>query len=358
MRCPAAYYGQRKVKRRGVSLLELTISLVSAGVLVAGLSSSILIALRACDPESSPTLPLLDAATALTELQTDLQCAKAITEKQPRSVTVLVPDRDGDGQPETIRYAWTGISGMPLTRRVNSGAILTFSGNVADFALEYEVQTLTRAGPPTVTQSGVTTLSGNTSNSLFSDQWTVTATSPGGQYFEPSLPANARDWKVTEVRVRAVRGDTPYSDTTYVQLRPADSNGLPTLNLVESQPLLESHLTSSLAWYGISFQGTSGLLPAQRLCLTLAATSTYGASRLHYRTLGLDGGMLKGNGTLWSRELLQTLSYEIRGTVTTSTPTTVNVPVVTGVRIRWRPQGPHTQTIYSAVAMLNLPPNT
>jgi hypothetical protein len=96
---------------------------ISASILLAGLSSSLFIALRATETAATPTSSRIKANAALGELQADLEFALAFTEQSPNAIAFLVPDRDGDGQVETLRYAWSGTPGDPLTKQSNGGTV-------------------------------------------------------------------------------------------------------------------------------------------------------------------------------------------------------------------------------------------
>lgn len=119
--------------RAGYTLLEMVAASLGAGILLVGLSSSLFIALRATETSQTPTTFLIKANEAILELEADLEFALAFTERSSRAMTFLVPDRDGDGDVETIRYAWSGTRGDPLTRQYNGGAIANFAENVHVF---------------------------------------------------------------------------------------------------------------------------------------------------------------------------------------------------------------------------------
>jgi hypothetical protein len=106
---------------------------LGASILLVGLSSSLFIALRATETTATPTSSRIKASEALLELQADLEFAQAFTEQSARAITFLVPDRNGDTRPETIRYAWSGTPGDPLTRQYNGGAAATFLEDVHIF---------------------------------------------------------------------------------------------------------------------------------------------------------------------------------------------------------------------------------
>lgn len=129
--------------RAGYSLLELTISLAAAVVLMAGMASAVAV--------STQTLTLTDTGASArvrsTDVQrdmlADLQRATGFTERTATAVTFTVPDRTGDGRPETLRYAWSGTPGAPLTLQMNGGTVQNIAENVREFSLLYRTQTLT-----------------------------------------------------------------------------------------------------------------------------------------------------------------------------------------------------------------------
>lgn len=95
--------------------------MLSATVLLAGLCSALIIANRASDDSLTQSDEILEASAALRTMVNDLQFAIAVTELTSQAITVQVPDRDNDNGLETIRYAWSGNAGDPLTRAYNGG---------------------------------------------------------------------------------------------------------------------------------------------------------------------------------------------------------------------------------------------
>lgn len=121
----------------GFTVLELMVSLASASLLMAGVSSSIFIALRATDTSRTPTAYALEGLARLSDMS-ELQYAQTAAEQTATAVTVTVPDRnDPDTNPETIRYAWSGTPGDPLTRQYNGGAVAPVADDVYLFAIDY-----------------------------------------------------------------------------------------------------------------------------------------------------------------------------------------------------------------------------
>ena len=138
----------------GFSLIELLTAMAISSVLILAIGSAITLAARALPAEDDPHLALLHGGGAVDTMQEDLEAAVHITERTATSVTLALPDRDGDGRPEVVRYAWSGTGGDPLTRRLNGGAVVPLLGDVHDLDLSFDLKTSTETYPgPHVTTS-------------------------------------------------------------------------------------------------------------------------------------------------------------------------------------------------------------
>jgi hypothetical protein len=128
--------------RRGYTLLELTISLVAAVILMAGMASAVAVSARSLSVADAGNRARADSTDVQRDLMADLQRATGFTERTPTAVTFTVPDRTGDGRPEALRYAWGGSPGSSLTLQMNGGTVQTVAENVQNFALSYRTQSL------------------------------------------------------------------------------------------------------------------------------------------------------------------------------------------------------------------------
>jgi len=104
-------------------------------MLVAGLASAIYISSQALDLDSSTSRQSAIASEVLGKLTADLALALSFSERTTTAVTFDVPDRDGDLHPESIRYAWSGTPGDPLTYQYNGGTELTLATDVQSLDL-------------------------------------------------------------------------------------------------------------------------------------------------------------------------------------------------------------------------------
>jgi prepilin-type N-terminal cleavage/methylation domain-containing protein len=128
--------------RPGYTLIELVMAMAIAGILLMGMSASIVIASR-CVSEGYDVVGLaLRTSDALGEVNSDLSTAEDFLDRTSSSVTFTVPDRDGDGVSETVKYWWTGSSDGRLMRQVNGGPEVVLAENVRQFALTYGLTTM------------------------------------------------------------------------------------------------------------------------------------------------------------------------------------------------------------------------
>lgn len=112
-------------------------SVAITSVLTAGLASSLYIAAQSLDVADDELHQTREAHRVLAALHRDAQAATAFSELTATAVTMSVPDRNGDSVPETIRYAWSGSAGDPLTYQYNSGAVQHVASDVQAFSLSY-----------------------------------------------------------------------------------------------------------------------------------------------------------------------------------------------------------------------------
>lgn len=124
-----------RAPRAGYTLIELLAATASSAILVAGSASTLYIASRALDTGADGNRHTRIAAEVLGDMMADVRHARRFTERTATAITFTVPDRDGDGQDETLRYAWSGTPGDPLTYEYNGGGATTIAADVQAFNL-------------------------------------------------------------------------------------------------------------------------------------------------------------------------------------------------------------------------------
>jgi prepilin-type N-terminal cleavage/methylation domain-containing protein len=130
-----------RTKASGFTLIEAMISIAVISILVAAMGSMMLAVGHALPDPKSPTSAIAEAHDAASLLSAELRCARTCTEMTPTAITFTVPDRNGDGVDETIRYYWPGSGGDPL-RRVFNGVEADLVVNVQAFNLAFDKFTM------------------------------------------------------------------------------------------------------------------------------------------------------------------------------------------------------------------------
>ena len=300
----------------GFTLVELVVSMTVAAILMTGIASAVFIAGHALPQRNTSTEAVLEATDVAKQMASELKCAITFTVRSATAVEFTVPDRDADLAAETIRYAWSGTPGDPLTRKYNGGTVVNVVDDVQEFTLDYVLKTVTEQPDPVSSEGAEVLLSSQDPPTTPAD-FVITETQWIGQYFFPSLPADATAWKVTRVKFMA-RAHAPAKGITAVQLRLPTGTYLPDTTVLEEVLMVESDLAKSYLWEEFSFSSVSGLSPTRGLCLVLVLnTKDADLADTQYDSGAGSGRLTTGNaGSTWSRDAAQSMLYYVYGTVT------------------------------------------
>jgi prepilin-type N-terminal cleavage/methylation domain-containing protein len=358
--------------RRGLTLVELMVTTGVIGILAVAIGSTILVAARALPQRSSPARGASEAAEAVQRLVAELQYARQIVDRSATSVEFTVADCDGDEQPETIRYAWAGISGQPLTRQFNGGTPETLLGDVRELALSFQDELLSEQ-VPTENESAETLLA-NHQAGWDLDGRRITETDWYGVYFKPSLPDEATGWRVTRVSFFAKRAGSEEEDgdgdgdgdgadgEARVQLQLATAGGLPSGAVLAEKTLLEDTLSGyEYLLQEFTFTEAGGLSPQQGVCLVVRHASGAEACKVLVHEQGAWGSSPRlvrttNGGLTWSQPGDEWLLFGAYGTVTTAgEPEIHSTYRVRQVDLSVRAQHADAPVIHAGVEPLNAP---
>jgi prepilin-type N-terminal cleavage/methylation domain-containing protein len=344
-------------RRRGFTLVELVLSVVILSIILLGLQSAALLAGRASAVErDSGPAAVLSAAGAVEQLSTDLTYALSVTELASGAITFTVPDRNNDGADDTIRYAWSGTPGQPLTRAVNGGTPAVVAADVREFALTYEKRQ--RSLPQTFAESGEVVLSRNDGLGLLNlGDFQIEPGKWCGQVFAPSLPGNAVSWSVTRAAIRA-RARNNTDGETRVQIRNVVGANVPGL-ILDERVFPESGLGAGYTWNEFTFSNATGLSPDAKAALVVQWRYQNDGCFIQFQSL--LGGAANANfvttansGSTWSQNTGADLVYIVYGKYTTANPLAYEYPLV-GVSATLRCGADASRRVATTVAPVNQP---
>ena len=342
--------------RSAFTLVELVVATAIMGLLMTGLASAIVLATHALPDPESPTSAILENASIADQVAEELGGALWIMERMPTAVTFAVADRDGNGLPERIRYAWSGTPGDPLTRQYNGAAEIEMLPDVEAFDVGYELQPETEEYLGLDVESGEIELKSYYSSSNLADAH-VHIDRWWGQYFLPNLPAEATRWGLTRVFVAAKRdhgGDT----TTLVQLRVPAADQTPGDQIVDETTIPQLSLSNSYEWAEKSFVKALGLSPDMGLCLALI-TEDPDSAQLLYREKSVslpDAALSFGNPVWQAPRTDQALLFYVYGKYSTpGSPETATRQYITGARVTLQGGADPATQVVTGTRLLNCP---
>lgn len=128
------------LRRRGVTSLDLLVSIPSTAIILAGLGTCITLMLRSNSQDERFYRNVQQIADASFQMAMELEMANAVAIVSPTAIEFCVPDRNGDSLPEQIRYEWRTSSSTTqrdLFRQINLGSAAPVISNLSGFELQY-----------------------------------------------------------------------------------------------------------------------------------------------------------------------------------------------------------------------------
>lgn len=365
------------MKRRlqhGFSLNETVVSLVAASTLMLGMGSTVYLVGRTSTTAGRPAPAVVVNSQSLSNLAAELHYANAITERTAHAVTFTLADRTGDGVAETVRYAWSGVDGDPLTRTYN-GVSKVVHAKVDEFKLNYVIQTVeetTEAEAPGAPVTGSEVLAASFNGWSGVTATTMTRALNAGvwasEYFELAWPAGATSFQVTRVRLKLGQSATTGSFTVGIYTAAGGIGPLPSTTLLGSQQSLSTAgLPVTPDWKELTFSGVTmtdntsgynilvkGVVAGGKLTYLYAAAAPQDATVHKYST---------NSGSSWlpstSTEKTNDVPFEVYGqftiTPTASEPEIVERYFVRAVGIELQSSDNTAPSVKTTIDILNSP---
>lgn len=307
--------------RPGFTLVEVSLAAGMGAMVLVALGSVVLIASKAL-PDTTSRRSFMDHMSALNRLSADVMYATRVVQVDATSITVRVPDRDGDGREEEISYSWAGKDTEPFVRKYNDAAPESLAGDIASIQLTWNTA---QYANPTTYSPGATTLLGSCTSGLLTNRTTINALAWAGEVVSVSLPSGAARFTVTKVELYG-RASGSADSVMSVQVRGIRS-GMPNTTLLASADISESAFGSSDGWVSTGFATPAVLDAGQSVCLLASWKSGNDACDLRYASsllVASSASMVTTSdaGATWSSSNSRSLYYKLWGVPYTANPTT------------------------------------
>ena len=144
--CIDAVSPTRRPRRAAFTLIELIIAITIMSLLAGAATGMMMFSARKVAEAAEEDQESFDARDVLDEVAIDIGLALNFTETQADAVSFTVPDRNGDGVPESIRYEWVHDDADPklwyLAKEYNGGDAKILANDVRHFDLNYLLKTV------------------------------------------------------------------------------------------------------------------------------------------------------------------------------------------------------------------------
>ena len=273
-------------RRAGVSLLELMVTLPTATILIGAMASCITIMMRAKSQDDTLFRSTYDLSNAATQIASDLESAVAHVSSSTTHIEFVVPDRNGDGLPEQMRYEWGGATGANANKilwKYNREPLAVLFDDVGSFDLQTSTVTVPNSVPnhllPDVTVLG----SINALPDCVYREQVINAGNSIGQYFVPAVPNSSANWDLGTIRIMVRAADANTDGILYIRVMRADTTSrLPIAPILSEVRIAESRLGTGYQWLDIP-SPISWQAQGTPLCITLGyAGGTGDVARIQY----------------------------------------------------------------------------
>lgn len=346
--------------RRGFTVVEVILALSISVILLAAAQSLVVLSSRSIPNGRTSGYAAVTAGISLDAFQMDIRAATMILQSGATYVEMRVPDRDGDGLQETVRYEWSGTSGASVLRKVTLSTIGTTSSetlvaNVASATFVHDEI------PASAFRSGTqpeTLIASYDPPATLTTQ-AIATTNQICQSITVVLPPNAVNYNVTRVAIKmSVSGANNNGKAQVILTVPL----LGLINLVSlgSTIVNEDTVGSTSAWYYFPLSASSPLAVSSLTALTVKMNANSPCMGVDLQLSGAPAGAgtmtRTSSGLLWVSGGGNVMPYRVYGTFTTlANLSAANAPRYGGCTLKLMTVGSSGKAMEVAARCLNQP---
>lgn len=307
---------------RAFTLIEMVISLGLLSLVLGATTAVIALASRSAPDPNDPLSEQIALQSVVNQIALDAGDASEVELVGKHEVHLICDDITGDGQADTIVYAWTGVAGDPLTRALN-GVTRTLVPQVHGMGLSGEAILAAVEGESAAVKKTNQTLAEMPKLASGATVFNV-RTSAIAQRFKARVPSTATTWSLSGVSLWLQQDGLPDSQGA-VQIW-SDNNGVPG-SMLTQRTFTELSLPGSMSQVNFPIS-LSGLSPNAAYWIVVRATFLSSpCSVLEYEgTVASDEESLARWSTStssWGVSSDRSLVYQVRGDVLLTEPTTL-----------------------------------
>ena len=287
----------------GFTLVELVVALAIFSVIVGVLGTTLFVAQRGTETIGNQTASIAAARQLIDRVADDLTRTVGLSFQSDTLVQFEIPDEDGDGFSEIIRYRWSVEPGRDVTRQLNDAAPIVVARSVRQFRIEARsVPTPPMGGtrevilrqhlgyPPSFGPYEIQSLI--PTDSMLPAQ---------GMTFA-DVPASGQI-TISRVRFRARRVSSAARGELHVELREAlDASDQPSRFVLAGRSIDLARLDeTAFEWVTVTFDVTRSVAPGDRLFIVFRGPPS-GGCEIEFDRLLAANGPDDGTFALWTND--------------------------------------------------------
>ena len=264
----------RPIQRRsGVSMLELMITLPTATVLIGAMAMCITVMMRAKSQDDFLFRSTYDLSNTATQIASDIESAVSHVSSSTTHIEFVVPDRNGDGLPEQLRYEWGGATGANANKilwKYNQEPLSVLFDEVGAFELEKGTVSAPSSVPNHLRSDVAVLKSINALPSGVFLEQVINSSNAIGQYFIPDVPGSGIKWDLGSIRILVRAADANLDGILCIRVNASNTTSkLPIAPILAEVKIAERRLGTDYQWLDIPIAPIAWRAQGIPLCITV-----------------------------------------------------------------------------------------